>query len=84
MGKERDVSTKDKTINEKEDDNMTALAQYLTTNRENAYAIATMNTRYNEQGRPVISKDDEWIQETEWDDLFSLLSNKKAGKDANE
>lgn len=53
---------------------MTALAQYLTTNREKAYAIATMNTKYNEQGRPVISKDDEWIQETEWG---SLLSNNR-------
>lgn len=26
---------------------------------------------------PMISKDDEWINETEWDDLFKELSTKE-------
>lgn len=56
---------------------MEALAQYLETNREKAYSFATSNTKYNEQGRPVISRDDEWADESEWDDLFQLLVNKK-------
>ena len=62
---------------EKEDDFMSALAQYLETNKERAYAFATANTNRNEQGRPVISKDDEWANESEWDDLFLLLKNNK-------
>lgn len=57
--------------NIKEDDPMSALAQYLETNREQAYSFATANTKYNEQGHPVISKDDEWAEESEWDDLFN-------------
>lgn len=57
---------KDKQI--KEDDIMTALAQYLSENKEKAYSFATANTKYNEQGRPTISKDDEWLQESEWDE----------------
>lgn len=61
---------------EKEDDNM-ALSQYLETNKEKAYSFATQNTKYNAQGRPIISKSDEWTNETEWDDLFEQLSNIK-------
>lgn len=62
---------------EKEDDLMSALAQYLENNRERAYSFATANTKYNEQGRPVISKDDEWANETEWDDLFEILKHQE-------
>ena len=58
---------------EREDDLMSALAQYLDNNRERAYSFATANTKYNEQGRPIVSKDDEWLNESEWDDLFELL-----------
>lgn len=63
--------------NIKEDDPMSALAQYLETNREQAYSFAAANTKYNKQGHPVISKDDEWAEESEWDDLFELLSHRK-------
>lgn len=58
---------------EREDGLMSALVQYLDTNRERAYSFATANTKYNEKGRPVVSKDDEWLNESEWDDLFELL-----------
>lgn len=40
-------------------------------------AVATANTKHNKQGHPVISKDDEWAGESEWDDLFELLSQKR-------
>lgn len=63
--------------NIKEDDPMSALAQYLENNREQAYSFATANTKYNKQGHPVITKDDEWAEESEWDDLFELLSQKR-------
>lgn len=58
---------------EREDGLMSALAQYLDTNRERAYSFATANTKHDEQGRPVVSKDDEWLNESEWDDLFEVL-----------
>lgn len=60
----------------KEDDVMPALAEYLETNKNKAYSFATSNTKYNENGRPVISKDDEWCNEKEWDDLFQILASK--------
>lgn len=59
----------------KEDDSMSALAQYLEANREQAYSFATANTKYNICGRPSVSKEDEWVNESEWDDLFNLLKN---------
>lgn len=65
---------------EREDGLMSALAQYLDTNRERAYSFASANTKYNEQGRPVISKDDEWVNESEWDDLFELLKSERQGE----
>lgn len=67
---------KDENLNKlREDDCMNALAQYLETNREQAYSVATANTRYNICGRPSVSKEDEWVAESEWDDLFNLLKN---------
>ncbi|MDE7062849.1 MAG: hypothetical protein K2O73_06360 [Lachnospiraceae bacterium] len=59
----------------KEEGSMSALAQYLKTNREQAYSFATANTKYNTHGRPSVSKDDEWINESEWDDVYNLLKN---------
>lgn len=64
---------------EREDGLMSALAQYLDTNRERAYSFATANTKYSEQGRPAVSKDDEWLNESEWDDLFEALKSGRQG-----
>lgn len=71
------MENEDSKYYEKEDDTMSALAQYLEVNREKAYSFATANTKYNKQGRPVVSNNDEWVNETEWDDLFESLKNKK-------
>lgn len=43
---------------------------------ERDYELARKNTLYNEDGRAVIPKDDEWLEETEWDDLFEELKKK--------
>lgn len=54
---------------------MSVLDQYLKEHKRYAYDFATKNTVCKD-GRPVISKDDEWDSETEWDDLFfELLEN---------
>ncbi|MCM1135437.1 MAG: hypothetical protein NC400_07655 [Clostridium sp.] len=60
-----------------EDGSMSLLTQYLESNREHAYALATENMRYDKHGRPTVSKDDEWLDETEWDDLFHSLADEK-------
>lgn len=38
---------------------------------------AAENTRYNSDGRAVISADDEWIEEKEWEDLFEELKKER-------
>lgn len=43
-----------------------------------AYKLAMENTKYVSDGRAAISKDDEWVNETEWDDLFNQLNKYKA------
>lgn len=42
-----------------------------------AYQLALDNTKYNEDGRAIVSRDDEWVAETEWDDLFVQMKNKR-------
>lgn len=69
MSRKSDINTEQI----KEDDSVTALAQYLEVNREKAYSFATANTKYDEYGHPTISEEDEWVGESEWDDLFDLL-----------
>lgn len=42
-----------------------------------AYKLAIKNTNYNENGVAVISTDDEWRDETEWDDMFEQLKKER-------
>lgn len=45
-----------------------------------AYSFATSHTPHNKDGRTVISKNDEWNNETEWDELFQSLSEENKQK----
>lgn len=36
----------------------------------NAYKLAMQNTKYNEAEKAVVEKEDEWRDETEWDDMY--------------
>ena len=53
---------------------MSVLAKYLEKNKALAYKLASDNTPCNASGHPVITKDDEWRDESEWDELFIELS----------
>lgn len=44
-----------------------------------AYAVVKENTKYNERGQATVSKSDEWIDETEWDDLFKNIKRQING-----
>ncbi|MDD5486937.1 MAG: hypothetical protein PHW65_05230 [Dehalococcoidales bacterium] len=46
---------------------MGKFAEFIQKNREVAYKIAESNTVRNKDGRPVITKDDPWRNEKEWD-----------------
>ena len=61
---------------EKGVDGMSVLKQYLEKNKEFAYDFASKNTPCNASGHPIIPQDDEWCDESEWDELFVELSNK--------
>lgn len=37
---------------------------------KNAYQLAMENTKYNSDGKAVISKEDEWRDESEWDKIY--------------
>lgn len=42
-----------------------------------AYQTALNNTKYNNAGKAVISQNDEWADETEWDDMFEQMKKEK-------
>ena len=42
-----------------------------------AYKLAMQNTNYNKEGRAVISSDDDWTEESEWDDMFEQLKKER-------
>ena len=37
---------------------------------EKAYQIAMNNTKYNSEGKPIIELNDEWRDETEWEEMY--------------
>lgn len=42
-----------------------------------AYQLAIENTKYNSDGKAVVSKEDEWKDESEWDDIFEQMKKEK-------
>lgn len=42
-----------------------------------AYQTALNNTKYNNEGKAVIPKEDEWVNETEWDDMFEQMKKER-------
>lgn len=42
-----------------------------------AYQFAMKNTKYNNEGKAVIEKDDDWRDETEWDDMFEQMKKER-------
>jgi addiction module RelB/DinJ family antitoxin len=42
-----------------------------------AYQLAMKNTIYDSEGRVVIAKNDEWREETEWDDIYTQMKEEK-------
>lgn len=41
------------------------------------YRLAMENTKYNSDGKAVVSKDDEWRDESEWDDIYEQMKKER-------
>ena len=41
------------------------------------YKLAMQNINYNNEDKAVISSDDEWNDETEWDDMFEQMKKER-------
>ena len=44
---------------------------------EKAYQLAMNNTKYNLEGKAVVEINDEWRDETEWDDMFEKMKKER-------
>lgn len=49
----------------------------MTQYSEKAYKMASDNTKYNADGKAVISENDEWSDEKEWDEVFEQMQNEQ-------
>ena len=49
----------------------------MTQYSEKSYKMASDNTKYNADGKAVISENDEWRDEKEWDEVFELMQNEQ-------
>lgn len=45
-----------------------------------AYKMAMQNTTYNREGKATISSDDEWANESEWDDMYEEMERERGVK----
>lgn len=41
----------------------------------NTYEFVKSNTNYNKNGKATIKSSDEWVDETEWDDLYNKMKD---------
>ena len=49
----------------------------MTQYSEKSYKMASDNTKYNADGKAVISEKDEWRDEKEWDEVFGQLQKEQ-------
>lgn len=52
---------------------MKNFSDFVKSNKTKLYALARENTKYNENGDAVISRDDSWFYEDVWDDDYKEL-----------
>lgn len=50
---------------------------YFDKNKEKILEVTAKNTLKNKEKIPVISRDDEWREEKEWDEVYQCLKKKK-------
>lgn len=43
----------------------------------NTYKLAMENTKYNKDGEAIISSDDDWANESEWDDIYKQMKQER-------
>jgi hypothetical protein len=53
-----------------------AFKEFVNTNNDKIRKISKKNSTRNSEGLVVISKNDSWRNETEWDDFFEDKKNK--------
>lgn len=49
----------------------------MTQYSEKTYKMASDNTKYNADGKAVISENDEWRDEKEWDEVFEQMQKER-------
>lgn len=65
------MSSEDKAIQDKKEEYI--MTQYS----EKSYKMASDNTKYNADGKAVISENDEWRDEKEWDEVFEQMQKER-------
>ena len=51
---------------------MKNFSEFIKANKQEIYSSAKKNTEYNDNGDAVISRDDSWFYEDEWENVTDL------------
>ena len=54
-----------------------SLKDFIKQNKAKIYEEARDNTKLNDEGKPTISKDDDWFNEDIWDEHYKKVDNNK-------
>ena len=57
--------------------NKVSLTDFIKQNKSQIYETARNNTNLNSDGKPTISKNDEWFGEDIWDEHFKRVAKDK-------
>jgi len=49
---------------------MSKFDDFLKENKSTLYQLASQHANYNSKGSVVLPKDDEWREETDWDEFY--------------
>jgi len=60
---------------------ITNFEEFFQKNKDKINKLAEMNTKRNDAGDAVISRDDPWFYEDEWDELARQLEQKEKSLD---
>jgi hypothetical protein len=61
---------------DKGEKDMANFTDFLDKNKEKIRKVAESNTVRNEDGLPVITKQDPWRKESHWDEVYKSLKDK--------
>jgi len=64
-------------LSDAKEEDMSKFTDFIQQNKDRIRKATNSNSQRNLNGIPVISKDDKWREETEWNEMYKDISKNK-------